>query len=130
MGNPNAAGVALAFPDLPSGAAFLARLPLADPSLLHDGLVRFQHSLLTAPPAPLAALQLLEQARTPLAFAQEELARRYLNRPLPLALAQASASNLSGHQAQTSTKPSPRRRITALGIFAPALMRPPSIPAG
>ncbi len=85
MGNPNAAGVALAFPDLPSGAAFLARLPLADPPLLHDGLVRFQHSLLTAPPAPLAALQLLEQARTPLAFAQEELARRYLNRPLPLA---------------------------------------------
>lgn len=85
MDNPSAAGIALAFPDLQSGAAFLARLPLADPSRLHEGLVCFQHSLLTAPPTPLSALQLLEQARTPLAFAQEELARRYLNRPLPLA---------------------------------------------
>lgn len=78
-------GFILAFPDQPSGAAFLARLPLADPLRAQSDLLRFQQSLLAAPPPPLATLQLLEQAQVPLAFVQEERAKTYLNRAVPLA---------------------------------------------
>ena len=48
-------------------------------------LVEFLDALLTQPPAPDCLLALLEQARPPMCYVEEELARRYQNKPLILA---------------------------------------------
>jgi hypothetical protein len=47
-------------------------------------LMRFLDTLLQTPPEPSVLLALLEQARAPLCFVEEEMARRYHNRALPL----------------------------------------------
>lgn len=71
-------------PDLESGLAFLARLPLANPLQAEVSLNQFFDTLLEAPPPVMTYLNLLEQTRVPLCFVEEELARRYVNKPLPL----------------------------------------------
>lgn len=77
--------VRLAIPDVQTGMAILARLPLANPAQAQAALHRFLDSLLEEPPAPAVYLNLLEQTRVPLCFVQEETARRYVNKALPLA---------------------------------------------
>jgi hypothetical protein len=74
----------LYFADIPSGAEYLSRLPLANPPAAEQQLSLFLDSLLSHPPAPDTLLSLLEQVRLPLASVEEELARRYLNKALPL----------------------------------------------
>ncbi len=72
------------FPDLESGQAYLSSLMLANPLAAEQQLTLFLDSLLAEPPDPGILLQLLEQARTPLCFVEEEMARRYQNKPVPL----------------------------------------------
>ena len=74
----------LAVPDIPTGSAYLARLPLANPAAAEQQLLLFLDTLLADPPPADALLSLLEQARVPLCFVEEEMARRYHNKALPL----------------------------------------------
>jgi hypothetical protein len=74
----------LAVPDLRSGMAFLARLPISNPMVAHPSLAEFIESLIEAPPPFQVFVQLLEQARNPLAHLQAEIAKVYLGRAIPL----------------------------------------------
>jgi hypothetical protein len=76
--------VVMAIPDLQTGLQILSRLPLANPLQAESELNCFLDSLLQAPPQAAVYLNLLEQLRVPLCFVEEELARRYINKPLPL----------------------------------------------
>lgn len=76
--------IRLSFPDIPSGSAYLSRLPLANPAAAEQQLLQFLEALLADPPPADTLLSLLEQARVPLCFVEEEMARRYHNKPLPL----------------------------------------------
>jgi hypothetical protein len=71
--------------DLRTGTDYLAQLTLANPVVAELQLMRFLDSLLLSPPEPGILLALLEQARAPMCFVEEEMARRYHNRALPLA---------------------------------------------
>ncbi|MFZ2268160.1 MAG: hypothetical protein WAV95_11350 [Azonexus sp.] len=83
--NTDFAGPELSFPDLQSGMGFLAQLPLANPVVAEQQLIRFLDALLNAPPDSDTLFSLLEQARVPICFVEEEMARRYHNKPLVLA---------------------------------------------
>lgn len=74
----------LTIPDVPTGSAYLARLPLANPAAAEQQLLQFLDALLADPPPADTLLSLLEQARVPLCFVEEEMARRYHNKPIPL----------------------------------------------
>ncbi|MDR0777122.1 MAG: hypothetical protein LBE81_10880 [Azonexus sp.] len=74
----------LSFPDLATGNAYLARLPLTNPALAEEQLTRFLDALMRQPPAPAVLFTLVEQARAPLHSVAEELARGYHGKPLPL----------------------------------------------
>ena len=71
--------------DLQSGSDFIARLPLADPPQAAADLRRLYASLQAAPPDVETYFLLLEQTRLPLSQIGEELARRYVGKPLPYA---------------------------------------------
>src|SRR5574343_1533823 len=71
--------------EIQDGTDYLAQLSLANPVLAVRPLLHFLDSLLAAPPEPGILFSLLEQARAPLCFVEEEMARRYHNRALPLA---------------------------------------------
>lgn len=75
----------LSFRDLADGGSYLAQLPLANPAIAEQQLLRFLDALLSDPPTPAILLGLLEQARAPLCFIEEEMARRYHSKALPLA---------------------------------------------
>lgn len=72
------------FADVETGLAYLAELKLANPLVAEQQLTCFLDSLLAEPPDPGVLLPLLEQARAPLCFIEEEMARRYQNKPVPL----------------------------------------------
>ena len=74
----------LAIPDLQTGSDYLSRLALANPVLAEQQLNLFLDALLAAPPDPGILLPLLEQARAPMSFVEEEMARHYHNKPLGL----------------------------------------------
>lgn len=74
----------LAVPDLRSGMAFLSRLPVSNPMVAHPSLAEFVESLIESPPPFQVFVQLLEQARNPLAHLQAEVGKVYLGRPIPL----------------------------------------------
>ena len=74
----------LSIPDLASGMAFLSRLPLSNPTVAHPSLAEFIESLIEAPPPFHVFVQLLEQSRTPLDRLQDEVARTFLNKAVPL----------------------------------------------
>lgn len=73
------------FDDLADGGSYLAGLVLANPPVAEQQLIRFLDGLLAEPPAPAVFLGLLEQARAPLCFVEEEMARRYHSKAVPLA---------------------------------------------
>ncbi|MCL2344538.1 MAG: hypothetical protein FWC58_01630, partial [Desulfobulbus sp.] len=75
----------LSFSDLAAGSAYLARLPLTDPALAEEQLLRFLDALIRQPPEPAVLFALVEQARRPLHAVSDELARHYHAKPLPLA---------------------------------------------
>ncbi len=83
MSNENAQAP-LAFADMQSGMDYLNALPLANPLVAQQKLMAFLDALLASPPDPGILLRLLEQARVPLSFVEDEMARRYHNRALPL----------------------------------------------
>ena len=64
----------------------LQSVPLTNLDLARDVLVRVIRGMLATPPAPLAHLEVLEQARPSVSFVTGELARRYAFQPLPPAL--------------------------------------------
>ncbi len=70
--------------DLNEGLEFLAQIPLANPVVAERQLMRLLDGLLIDPPEPGVLLALLEHARAPMCFVEEEMARRYHNKPLPL----------------------------------------------
>ena len=71
-------------PDLAAGVAYLGRIPLANPAVAERQFGQFLDSLLAQPPEHDDLFVLLEQARVPLCFVEEEMARRYHNKPLIL----------------------------------------------
>jgi len=75
----------IAIPDLQTGCEIVSRLSLANPQQAELDLSRFLDSLLAAPPNGETYFLLLEHARLSIAFVAEELTKRYLNKPLPLA---------------------------------------------
>ena len=81
----SATPVTFAIPDLQTGCEIIARLPLTNPKQAEVDLSRFLDSLLNAPPDGETYFRLLENARLPIAFTAEQLAQRYLGKPLPLA---------------------------------------------
>ena len=76
--------IILGIPDFSTGSEIIARIPLANPQLAIGDLARFLDSLLVSPPDTSTYFQLLEHARLPVTFVAEELAKRYLNKPIPL----------------------------------------------
>ena len=72
-------------PALVAGLEFLAELPLANPVLAEQKLIELLDRLLAEPPSAATLMALLEQARFPLSFVEEELAKRYQKRAQPLA---------------------------------------------
>lgn len=73
------------------GMRYLSQLSLANPPKAELELNEFLESLLSNPPPAGAYLKLLEQARIPLCFVEEHLARCYTNKPLPLGEAEEMA---------------------------------------
>lgn len=74
----------LKFTDIQSGLDYLAGLSLAHPVVAEQQLMRFIDALLAEPPDPGVLLTLLEQARVPICFVEEEMARLYHNKALVL----------------------------------------------
>lgn len=72
------------FTDLRSGTDYLSQLALANPAVAQQQLTVFLDALLVNTPAPGVLLGLLEQVRVPMGFIEEEMARRFQNKPLPL----------------------------------------------
>ena len=77
--------------DLDTGFEILSRLPLANSERAELEINHFLDSLLQAFPTGEVYLQLLEQTRISLCFIEEELARRYTNKALPLGQSEESA---------------------------------------
>lgn len=71
-------------PDLQSGLRIISRLPLNNPQLAESELDRLLDNLLQNPPPASVYLNLLEQMRMPLHLVEEERARHYVHKPLPL----------------------------------------------
>lgn len=80
----NMAPSSLSISDLRTGADYLSQLPLANPPLAEKQLIEFLDALIANPPEAGILMSLLEQARVPICFVEEELARRYHNKPLLL----------------------------------------------
>ena len=76
--------ITFAIPDFQTGSDIIARLPMANPAQAANDLERLLDSLVTMPPDSETYFRLLEHARLPIAFVTEDLAKRYLNKPLPL----------------------------------------------
>jgi len=74
-----------AITDLATGFDIIARWPLANPTQASTDISRVLESLQTTPPDGDTYFQLLEHIRLPIDFVVEELAKRYLNKSLPLA---------------------------------------------
>lgn len=70
--------------DLESGMAYLSGLMLANPVMAEKQLDSFLDALLRDPPDAGVMFQLLEATRVPLCFVEEELARTYHNKAVPL----------------------------------------------
>lgn len=71
-------------PDLQTGLGYLSRLPLANPSQALPAIRQFYETLIRDPLPPKVFLQLLEQARLPLATVLETMSLRFHNMALPL----------------------------------------------
>ena len=77
--------VFFAVPNLQTGFDMVARWPLANPAQAQNDINAFLDSLEAIPPDGETYFSLLEHIRLPIAFVVEELAKRYLTKPLPLA---------------------------------------------
>lgn len=84
-----------AFHDVASAKAWLARQPQANASLLQAALGIEIGRLNQDPTAPATRLAILEFLREAVSFAQTECAKKFTNRPLPLAPHEQSAYEAS-----------------------------------
>ena len=75
----------LAIGDLQAGYEAASRIALNNPPQAEADLCQLLDSLFAAPPDGETYFRLLEHLRASIAVVAEELARRYLNKPLPLA---------------------------------------------
>ena len=82
--NDKREGGMLYIANLESGMAYLSGLMLANPLMAEKQLDGFLDALLKDPPDAGVMFQLLEAARAPLCFVEEELARTYHNKAVPL----------------------------------------------
>lgn len=116
-----ASAAAQTAPDLQSGLRIISRLPLADPQLAGSELGNLLDSLLQNPPPPNVYLNLLEQMRMPLCLIEEERARSFVNKPLPLSETEESCfqqviatwhkvASAYAHCARTDTAPESAER--------------------
>lgn len=81
--NTTATDSPLRFTSLQAGTDYLSQLSLANPLVAERQLMSFLDALLDSPPDPGILLALLEHTRAPLCFVEDEMARRYSNKPLP-----------------------------------------------
>lgn len=72
------------FNDAISCKQWLKTLPLTNVPLAHAALTAQLELLNRTPFAPLEHLKIIELLRDPIAFVQQEMARKYLGKPLPL----------------------------------------------
>lgn len=77
--------------DIPSGMEYLGNLALASPAVAEQQLLAFIDALLAEPPDSGVLFHLLEQMRVPLGFVEEEMARRYHNKAVPLSSEEETA---------------------------------------
>lgn len=70
--------------DLQTGSDIISRISLANPIEARADLERVLDSLQATPPDADTYFRLLEHARVSVSFVAEELAKRYINKPLPL----------------------------------------------
>jgi hypothetical protein len=73
----------LIIPDLPTGNALIARIPLANPGTAIRDLDRILDALFTTPPEHQTYFRVLECARPPIILVAEELSKRYVDKPVP-----------------------------------------------
>lgn len=71
------------FSDFQQCLALIQRLPLTKLSQVHETLAQMIGGMQATPPAPFDYLEVLEIARPPLDFVQEEMAGRYAHSALP-----------------------------------------------
>ena len=71
-------------PDLLTGKKFLSRIPLADQRLAFGQIAGFLDSLLVSPLDTDNVFELLEDVSQPIASIAKELAKHYLDKPIPL----------------------------------------------
>lgn len=74
-----------AIPNFSAGREFISRIPLSNQQLAFAELSRFLDGLLSSTLNVKTVFQLLELVRPPIAFIAEELAKSYLNKPVPMA---------------------------------------------
>ncbi len=76
--------ISFAIPDLQTGCEMIARWPLSNPTQAATELERWLDCLWATPPDSDTLFRLLEHAYSAASFIAEELAKRYLNKALPL----------------------------------------------
>lgn len=117
--------MAISFPDFQTGSEIIARIPLANPPAAFQDLDRILDGLLAAPPDHETYFRLLEHVRLPVTFVAEELAKRYLNKPIPLGdaedawfrqvvLLRLKTAKAYAHCAERSSPESPPERFATL----------------
>ncbi|GHU26091.1 hypothetical protein AGMMS50256_02510 [Betaproteobacteria bacterium] len=80
----NISSAAISITDFKTGSGIIARVPLSNPAAAIHDLDRILDSLLTSPLDDQTCFQLLEHVRRPVVHVAEELAKRYVNKPVPL----------------------------------------------
>jgi hypothetical protein len=83
MSGGNSALVDIDTSDARACTALIAGLPLTNARESHKILSALLHGLMHRPPGPADFLDVLETARMPVSFLQDEAAQRYANKPLP-----------------------------------------------
>lgn len=76
--------IVFAIADFQTGCEIIARIPLANPEQAERDLNRVLDSLIAQPPESTTYFQLLENVRLPISVVTEEIAKRFLSKPLPL----------------------------------------------
>lgn len=91
MRPPDSFEPAARFTDACGCQAWLAALPLTDVPRAHAEILGQLEAFNLLPLPPLERLKILELLREPVAYVQGELAKKYLNKPIPLAAAESAA---------------------------------------
>ena len=91
LSNTGSTSLKLQFSDAATCARWVAALPITNVQMVHQTLSEQIVMLTTVDMVPLERLKIVEALKEPLLFAQAELAKRYIGKPLPLDQADAKA---------------------------------------